>query len=372
MLKILEFIYRNDNWEELLTQDPYNLKVRRDDDFILFSYNQISSNFYLEIVCEARGIIFHEPTWTPVCVPFYKFFNHGEKYAAYIDWESASVQEKIDGSIIKLWNYSGQWHVSTNNSIDANKAQLPFEDGNVRTFFDLFYMASVGVLNPSSLNPHYTYMFELCSPINRVVVPHQETGIFHIGTRDNRTLEEFDLDIGIKKPRRHTLRTIHDIVETVSELPYDEEGYVVVDKNWNRIKVKSPAYVAAHRLRGEYIVTEKRVFEMLRVGEQSEFLAVFPEYNEFFEDVQGRIGAVVNAAKICCDTALKTDWTNGGLLDEKESRKHLARYAFSTKFPHAIFAVFDERCSSAENWFFSMEYHQAEDFLRMELVDKPE
>ena len=42
MLKIQEFIKAHDNWRELLSTDPYNLKISEDDGFVLFKYNQIA------------------------------------------------------------------------------------------------------------------------------------------------------------------------------------------------------------------------------------------------------------------------------------------------------------------------------------------
>ena len=84
MLKLQEFIENNNNWEELLTVEPYFLIVKKEpineqEDYVLFQYNQISSDFGQEIVQEARGIIFHINNVTknikPVCVPFFKFFN---------------------------------------------------------------------------------------------------------------------------------------------------------------------------------------------------------------------------------------------------------------------------------------------------------
>ena len=78
MLNLEKFIKEHPNWEELLTTDPYNLKVSRDDGYIMFKYNQLCSDFSLSEVKEARGIIFREADWKCVCHPFDKFMNAGE------------------------------------------------------------------------------------------------------------------------------------------------------------------------------------------------------------------------------------------------------------------------------------------------------
>ena len=56
--KIGEFCLAHDNWMELLSEEPYCLKIREDGDYVLFMYNQLASDFTYDIVKEARGIIF--------------------------------------------------------------------------------------------------------------------------------------------------------------------------------------------------------------------------------------------------------------------------------------------------------------------------
>ena len=75
MIKIINFIREHDNWEELLSSPPYSLSIKRKDTRILFKYSQIDSDFSLEIVREARGLILEDKTWNVVCYPFKKFYN---------------------------------------------------------------------------------------------------------------------------------------------------------------------------------------------------------------------------------------------------------------------------------------------------------
>ena len=118
------FCHMHDNWEELLTQEPYFLKIKEDGPYVIFNYDQIRSDFNNPIVREARGIIFRKGEWNnPVCWAFNKFFNVQESFADEIDWSTAFVTEKVDGSLIKVW-WDGDWKVSTNGCIDAWKAEL--------------------------------------------------------------------------------------------------------------------------------------------------------------------------------------------------------------------------------------------------------
>jgi hypothetical protein len=119
------------------------------------------------------------------------------------------------------------------------------------------------------------------------VVPHSQIEIYHIGTRNNETLEEVDVDIGIQKPEKYGFNTLEECIESVSKLPYNEEGYVAIDKYYNRVKIKSPAYVAAHHIISN--ISDKRIFLLIRDGLSETFLSQFPEYKGMVESVEARI-----------------------------------------------------------------------------------
>lgn len=283
-MKIVDFIKEHENWEDILTREPYKLKIVRDNGFILFKYDTVYSDFSLDIVKEARGVILKEDTLEIVCYPFTKFFNVDEENADQIDWDSATVQEKIDGSLIKVWFCDGRWRISTNGMIDAFKAPLS-TDVFCKTFGELF-METFDTDYFSVMDKDYTYMFELVSPYNRIVVPYETIDIYHIGTRNNKTGEEINTSIGIKKPKTYNMHTEKQVKEAASVLPYDEEGYVVVDKDFHRVKIKSLAYVKAHRAITAKSLTTRNILETIIDGEDKEFLSYFPEYRPLFNKVR--------------------------------------------------------------------------------------
>ncbi len=283
-MKLIEFIKSHNDWEDILQREPYFLNIKRDDGFILFKYNTLASDFSNEIVQEARDVILKEDTMEIVCYPFTKFFNAGETNAANIDWNSAKVQEKIDGSLMKLWFYDGIWRISTNSNINAFNAPLG-DQLMFKNFGELFTSAFDSDILPT-LNKNYTYMFELVSPYNKVVIYYPQIKLYHIGTRDNKTEKELDTDIGIDKPKVYDLATEEDTKLAASKLPFDKEGYVVVDKNYHRVKIKSPKYIQAHSTKNNGVITTKRILSMIVNGDDEEFLAYYPEYKADFDKVQ--------------------------------------------------------------------------------------
>lgn len=344
-MKLIEFIKNNINWEQKIQDKPYCITIKRKDNFIIFNYNQIESDFYNPIVKECRGVILEDKTFKPVCVPFYKFGNYGEGYADTIDWSAARVQEKVDGSLIKLWNYNGKWKISTNGMIDAKDAQLSCNISEYKTFYDLFMKAKENVgLDFDKLNPKYTYMFELISPYNRVVVPYTEISIKHIGTRNLDTLEELNVDIGVPKPKEYSFKSLDECIRVAQELPFNEEGYVVVDGNWHRIKVKSPAYVAVHHLTTNGVVTKERIVVLIRQNEHEEFLNYYPEFTEQINNTKNKIDLFIENMNSAIDKAQNTIFS---------TRKDFAEFAKKTSCPALMFTWYDGKVSTPKEWLWN-------------------
>ena len=74
-MEILKFIKQNKDWETIISNEPYNISIKKDNGYIILFYNQISSDFTIPMVRECRGIILKETNYEPVCVPFFKFGN---------------------------------------------------------------------------------------------------------------------------------------------------------------------------------------------------------------------------------------------------------------------------------------------------------
>lgn len=172
------------------------------------------------------------------------------------------------------------------------------------------HCAYIQKLAVGELNTEHTYIFELISPFNRIVVPYKETKIVHIGTRCLVDLREMDEDIGIDKPRIYKFNTLEECLEMAKNLPYSEEGYVAVDGNFKRNKIKSPAYLAVHHLKDNGVVNNKRLLELILNGENIEFLTYFPEYTTVFERAKFKYNAFVSANTQMAETMLNTKFEN--------------------------------------------------------------
>jgi hypothetical protein len=89
------------------------------------------------------------------------------------------------------------------------------------------------------------------------------------------------------------LNDLQAVLEACKDLdPLETEGYVIRDKNFSRVKVKSPRYVLLHQLKGS--MTPKKILEAVRLGETSEVLAYFPEFGEEFLKTKSKYDALVS------------------------------------------------------------------------------
>jgi hypothetical protein len=300
------FCSTREDWLETLSADPFNLKIKREGPYVMFSYDQIRSDFNLRIVREARGIIFRNSEWeNPVCWAFDKFGNYGESYVPKIDWTTSFVTEKVDGSLIKLW-FDDTWQVSTNGTIDAFKAEM--SDMMYPSFGDYFddtlrnYYSDINVFL-DGLNKDFTYMFELVGPYNRVVIPYEKPEIYFLGARNKFTGEEYSCtpinaeNLGVSRfnrPKIYQLLTLDDCIRVAETFSWDQEGFVVCDSNFNRVKIKSPAYVLAHFARNNNVITKKHLIRIVLLNEVEEFMCYAADYKDRLEEVQKQINLFVN------------------------------------------------------------------------------
>ncbi len=333
MLKIQEFILAHENWRELLADAPYNLKISEDDGFVLFKYNQIASDFREEICKEARGLILDtQDNFRVVRYAFKKFFNVDEGFAAQLDWDTAVATEKIDGSIMSVWFARGKWHLSTNGTIDAFKAEINGV-GPYKTFGELF--ESVLPLSTfANYNKHRCWTFELVSPYNTVVIDYPETKVYLLSVRDMDSLEELGLDAvemladanGLVVPERYDLNNEADYRKVVEQMPEGHEGIVVRDANGERVKIKTLLYFEMHRAKNNGVITLERIVDLIRANDHYEFLSYFPEYQSIFDDVKRQIDhSEVVLEKVRQDVA---EWKNNN-KDVYEQDARMARKWFA-------------------------------------------
>ncbi len=277
------------------TIEKFKLKSKMYEHKVLIKYDQIDSDMSLTEVREARGLVLELNTWKVLNLAFKKFFNSAETHAAKIDWNTAHILEKLDGSCISVyydWN-DLTWYAATTGTANG--------EGGVNnklgtTFNQLFWDTVINKynLNTCLLNEDLIYVFELTTPKNVVVKQHTESSATLLTVRNRLTLKELSrlethmvsqsLGVPLVKSYDLNIGNIGELVKTLDDKPYYEEGYVVVDGNFNRVKIKNPEYVKVHHLKNKK--SEHHIIEIIKTNEIEEFVSVFKEMSEEIYDLK--------------------------------------------------------------------------------------
>lgn len=258
------------------TVDYLKLIYKESGNLVLFKYRQIEADWTKKELLDCRGIILDRSNfWSVVAFPYSKFFNIGEGYCADIDWNTAKIYEKLDGSLINLYWYNNQWNVQTSGTIDGNV----FSNNAISTFESLVWK-TVEIMYGSKeefisrLDTENNYMFELCTPENIVVTPHKDYVMKLHGVRNMKTFQFQDIEkFNLVIAKSYPLKSIKDMTDSFDSMPWTEEGYVVCDANFNRGKIKNPKYVAVHHVSTG--VSPYSIMSVIKTNEIDEFLAYF-------------------------------------------------------------------------------------------------
>ena len=205
----------------------------RHPNLVLCKYNQIESPASHPVVMKCRGIILDEENdWNVVCFPYTRFANYGEGWAAEIDWSTARVYEKLDGSLMTLYYYDGHWEVSSSGMPDAAGTLM----GTDTTFGELFWKVWKELGYPMPHDPGVCYMFELMTPFNRVVVKHTANRIVLHGARRLSDFRELNPIVEASQHAwdhipTYPLQSWDDVTAFAAKFdPMEHEGFVVCDE----------------------------------------------------------------------------------------------------------------------------------------------
>lgn len=297
-----------DTWLDGLVE-TYKIDVNEDGGLVSLKYNQLESPMADQVVRQCRGTIVERATGRVLCHPYDKFWNLGEAMADEIDWSTARVQDKLDGSLMQLYEYDRSWRVGSSGHPTAGGS---YGLGSERTFRDAFWQVfgGTGMRMPSLNDRGIGFFFELCAPENRIVVAYTEPRLVLHGARYRESGEELsrafleEIAAAYCWPivAEHPLATRDEVLAAVHALDALQcEGFVVVDGQHRRVKVKSPRYVYLHQLRDQR--TPRAIIGLWKTGEVSEVLVAFPEYEADVLSVVSKLEAacmLAHEAYIAC------------------------------------------------------------------------
>ena len=238
---------------------------------------------------------------------FPKFTNWGENpdnFPVPNSLRNCTVMEKLDGSLLIVSKYNGQYILRTRGTVDAST----LANGHELELFKEKFLKSLTHDTPDTWN--VSILFEWVSPINKIVLNYGDepdwyvVGIVHHSDYSLYSQEDLDMwakNKGFKRPATYTFTDVNDLLQNVDQWK-GKEGVCVYSKNDQSIhKVKGAWYLALHHMKSELSNIEKVMDVWLEQG--------MPDYNTFYnyifttfdfelaEQVKGMISRIADGKK---------------------------------------------------------------------------
>lgn len=308
-----------------------------------------------------------------VAWPMNRFYNLGDSAAHDVDWSDRGLQvyEKLDGTMCMLYydRWKHEWHVATRSVPEADLAIYNGYDGSMvdHTFASLFAKAARATLQSleypydydtwlKSLNPAYTYVFELTTPINRVVVRYETFRITLLAVRETNSGVELRLDAAQAccgqvippGPTRWELSDPTKLTSFVNDAdPSMLEGAVVLDTQFRRVKVKNKAWIASSKAKELVTVSRRNGLQVIIEGTIDDILPlVDDDVKEGLECM--RQGLLAYIKHVDCQFAKLSQESQG-------DRKYFAEVVKSScSWTTPYFQLFDKRADSMQDWIESL------------------
>lgn len=337
---LVNFVKENDNWEELLKKNPYNLKSVKwcmwKPNWCMFVYNLFNSELTNDVVRGCRGTVLeiNGKDVKVISAPYTKFFGYndpnGKDIEDSINWKNAQIQEKCDGILVKTasvnWELDNgdiekRLYFFTNGSFDLN---APFEDSLVYdepatrgadTYGDLLKYALSKVIKDqivynkevgffycvgefaNSIPVGSTLMLELTSPRNRIICEYKETKVWLHGYRDENGIEHDPrtLNMPFDMPKLYDAHNYEELKEILKTFNGNEqEGVVVVDYSTDgtpRAKIKCDDYLKIKFAR-DSACNSQVLFKAVVDDEYDDLISSIPATQPKIEEIKQNIKKV--------------------------------------------------------------------------------
>jgi hypothetical protein len=283
-----------ENFESLksvVEAEPYHMKIKTDDAYpTLYLICGTENTSYVESwMKECNGLILEKETNRIVCYTFDKMDDFEDGVVdSRIDPSTSHFEISVEGALMRLFYYQGQWILSTKRCINARRTHWLSKKSFHEMFEEVYPMSQM-----TRLNENHCYSFVLCHPKNSMVVKYDKGVVYHISTRDMQTMQEIEVDVGVEKvPRMEIVNgdiSLLGTLSTTTNLSY--EGYLLVDGNFRRQKFQSVIFKRARELWGNTNHRFYRYLEIRKMGPtvMTEYLSYMPHEKNSFVDYESKM-----------------------------------------------------------------------------------
>jgi hypothetical protein len=273
-----------------LTQFYVNERVLNGEVVYLVIPQQIGAKWTRENKC------FRSSVWTAngelISAGFPKFTNWGENPEVFPLPETltgATIMEKLDGSLLIVSKWKGQFILRTRGTIDATELDNGYElDAFKKTILPVLAETNLQinstVVNASDETWGVSWLFEWTSPVQKIILNYGDQPQWHlVGMvihKDYSLVSQQMLDtlakaLKLNRPATYTFTSIEDLLANVDQWK-GKEG-VVIYSPVGLHKVKSAWYLALHHMKSELASFDKVIDVWISMG--------MPDYQTFYNNI---------------------------------------------------------------------------------------
>jgi T4 RnlA family RNA ligase len=289
--------------------------------------------YWVDATLHCRGLVL-DNNYRSIARPLPKFFNL-EEYQGKIPDGVPNIYEKLDGSLIILFYYQGQWEVASRGSFSSEQAQMArVLLANYRSDLD-------------NLDRDYTYLFEIIYPSNRIVVDYGSAQrlvlLAAVHTQTGAELDHTAVN-WLDRAEVYPATSLPEWIKSIAEGRFptndarqaelnNHEGFILKWPNGFRLKYKLADYVRLHRIITR--VQAKDIWECLSQNQDlDQFLDSVPdEFYNWVKDTKLDLETKYQAIETECQNAFK----------DFDTRKDAALYFQTQKYPGVLFLMLDKR-----------------------------
>lgn len=293
-----------------------------------------------------------------------KFVNWGENpdnFPVPTSLKDTNIVEKLDGSLLIVTKWKGQFILRTRGTVDATKLDNGYE---LEIFKETILSKIIGSAHDLSCGDTWDFslLFEWVSPIQRIILSYGDQPEWYlVGYVDHEdyqllrqsAINELANDMGWKRPPSYTFPSIEDLMSNVEQWK-GKEGVVVYSNHDQTLhKLKALEYLTKHRFKSEATLenTLDLYFSMGKPSYQEFEKKLIEAFDyECFEMVRGFISTICDAHKNVQQIVDGFDYFIENTLKPLPTRKDQAQRVLAsygtTNRASFIFAKLDGRTLS--------------------------
>jgi RNA ligase len=304
--------------EEYISKGLVSKRKHPKYDIYILNYTAATQFDWLwdEVTLNCRGLVV-DGDYNIVARSLPKFFSYEQLNGKLPEGEFV-VEEKMDGSMLLVFNYQGEILTATRGSFESEQALKGKE-----LFADKF-IPNVGE----------TWIFEVIYNQNKIVVNYDWEGlallavVYLDGTEvPSKNLTVVAKSDGFISPKVYSFNSLEEILK--HEEP-NLEGFVLHYESGERVKIKLEEYKRLHRLITGF--NEKDVWEALKEDKLEQVLEEVPdEMYDWVKEVESDLTSKFNDIKIDAMSNMK----------DLGNRKDNALYYQTCKYPALMFYLLD-------------------------------